>query len=171
MTRLPLFTAPQDATSEEFGWFVYGSSLDFEALAAWCAEHGYHAPAVDRAQPARLPGYRLAFNVPSKFWGGLVASLVADDASSVEGVLIPVPGSALGFVRHKEGVLSGLFEERDAEVELPGGSRRACRVYLAAASRVVPEGAPAPRFLQTLQKGARERGLSEAWLSQLATLT
>ena len=170
MTRLPVFSAPQDAAGEEFGWFVYGSSLDFDALTAWCAEHGYHPPAVDRAQPARLPGWRLAFNVPSKFWGGLVASLVPDPSGSVEGVLLPVPGTALGFVRHKEGVLSGLFAEREAEVELAGGTRRPCRVYLAAPDRVVAEGRPAPRFLETVLRGARERGLSAGWIAALGAI-
>jgi hypothetical protein len=168
MSKLPLFTAPQDAADGEFHWFVYGSSLDFEALAAWCGEHGYHVPDLSRAEPARLRGWRLAFNVPSRFWGGLAASLIADPASSVEGILIPVPGTALGFVRHREGVLSGLYQEHEATADSFAGASRPCRVYVAAPGRAVEPGAPAARYRETLLKGARARGLSDAWVETLA---
>ena len=166
MPKLPIFTAPQDA-AEDFEWFVYGSSLDFDALSSWCAEHGYRVPDLARAVPARLPGWRLAFNVRSNFWGGLVASLVADAGGAVEGILLPLPGTALGFVRHKEGVVSGLYQEHAATAETAAGSRP-CRVYVAAPDRVVGEGAPSERFLATLVKGARERGLSPGWIEALS---
>jgi len=165
--KLPLFTAPQDAGAGDFRWFVYGSTLDFDALRAWCAEHGYHVPEVERAVPARLAGWKLVFNVASKFWGGRVASLVPAPDGVVEGVLLPLPGTALGFVRHKEGVLSGLFQEHEAVAETADGTRHPCRVYVASPDRVVAEGPPAERFLETLVKGARERGLSEAWIERL----
>ena len=168
MSKLPIFSAPQSAAEGDFHWFVYGSSLDFEALAAWCAEHGYRVPDLSRAEPARLRGWRLAFNVRSGFWGGLVASLVADPGASVEGIVLPVPGSALGFVRHKEGVLSGLFDEHEVVAETRTGAPLRCRAYAAAPSRVVPEGPPSPRFLETLVKGARARGLSAEWIAQVS---
>ena len=171
MSKLPIFTAPQDAAEAEFHWFIYGSSLDFDALRAWCAEHGYVPPDVGRAEPARLPGWRLAFNVASKFWGGRVASLVEDAGSTVEGILVPMPASALGFVRHREGVLSGLYEERLVQAETFGGARHEVKVFVAAPSRVGPEGPPAERYVETLRKGARERGLSPAWIAQLDALS
>ena len=58
-----------------FTWFVYGSSLDAEAFAAWARDHGYRVPDFSAARPARLPGWRLAFDAPSRMWGGPVASL------------------------------------------------------------------------------------------------
>jgi gamma-glutamylcyclotransferase len=166
MAKLPVFTAPQTAASAPLNWFVYGSTLDFDAFAAWCREHGYTLPDLSKAVPARLPGWRLAFNVRSNFWGGVVASLVRDADSHVEGILIPLPGEALGMVRHKEGVVSGLFEER---IERAEGDVE-CRVYVASSVRTVAEEAPAPRFLQTILKGARERGLSAAWIAKLAAI-
>lgn len=148
---------------------MYGSSLDSAALADWCREHGHRAPDLSRAYPARLPGYRLAFNVRSNFWGGLVASLIADPADHVEGILLPIGSDELDFVRHKEGVFSGLYEEHQASAESADG-RRACLVYVASPDRTVPEGAPAPRFVASLLNGARAHGLSEAWVAKLSTI-
>src|SRR6185369_12618726 len=86
-----------------FVWFIYGSSLDQGAFAAWAKEHGYALPDFARAVPARLDGYRLAFDVRSRFWGGAVASLVAAPGEAVEGIALPLPGEARGLVDHKEG--------------------------------------------------------------------
>lgn len=169
MPKLPMFTAPQTKGEGDFLWFVYGSTLDFDALRHWCGEHGYRLPDVENAKPARLPGWRLAFNVRSNFWGGAVASLVEDPPSGVEGIAIPVGAGGLGFVRHKEGVLSGLFEEREGTCEI-GGEKQPCRFYVANPARTVPEEKPAGRFLDTVLKGAKERGLSEAWQKTLESL-
>ena len=160
--KLPIFSAPQTRAPGDFDWFVYGSSLDADAFAHWAAEHGYAVPDFSKASKARLDGWRIAFNVRSNFWGGLVASLVADSAAHVEGLLVPMAAAALGMVRHKEGVLSGLYEERDVTI---GG--KAAKVYIASASRVVPEGAPAPRYRETLVAGAKTHGLSPAWIAAL----
>lgn len=163
------FNAPQDRAPSEFLWFVYGSTLDFDALRAWCTEHGYRVPDLANAKPAKLPGQRLAFNVRSNFWGGVVASLLPQDGAHVEGVVIPMPAEGLGFVKHKEGVLSGLFEER-AGTCIVAGEEKPCRYYVAAENRVVPEADPASRFLDTILKGARERGLSAEWIARLQAL-
>lgn len=167
VAKLPLFTAPQTKAPGDFAWFVYGSSLDFDAFGAWCKEHGYVLPELSRASPATLPGWRLAFNVRSSFWGGTVSSLVEDAAGAVHGLLLPLPAEALGFVRHKEGVLSGLFEEKQGVAKTPAGTDSACLFYVAVPARTVPEERPAARFLETLIKGARERGLPADWISSL----
>ena len=160
--KLPIFAAPQTRAPGDFDWFVYGSSLDAAAFAHWAKEHGYAVPDFSKATAARLDGWRIAFNVRSNFWGGLVASLVQDAGAHVEGLLVPMPAAALGMVRHKEGVLSGLYEEKDVTV---GG--KTAKVYVAAPSRVVPEGAPAPRYRETLVAGAKAHGLPAAWIAAL----
>ena len=169
MTPLPQFNAPQATAPGDFTWFVYGSTLDFDAFTEWCGQHGYRMPDLATVKPARLPGWRIAFNVRSNFWGGVVASLVPHEGAVVEGVTIPLPKDSLGFVRHKEGVNSGLFDEKTVTCEV-GAEKRECLVYVASPSRVVPETAPAPRFLATIAKGARERGLSADWIASLEKL-
>lgn len=160
----------ESSSTGEILWFVYGSSLDSAALADWCREHGHTPPDLARVRPARIAGHRLAFNVRSNFWGGLVASLVDDAAEQVEGILVPIGPDQLDFVRHKEGVFSGLYEEREAVAEADDG-RHACLVYVASPGRTVAEGPPAPRFLATLLNGARAHGLSASWREKLSAIS
>ena len=73
---IPIFGKAHEAPAgADFTWFVYGSSLDRAAFATWAGSHGYVVPDFSRARPARLTGWRLAFDVVSKHWGGAVASL------------------------------------------------------------------------------------------------
>ncbi len=66
MSKLPLFgKAHEAAPGADFTWFVYGSSLDRDALGAWAEEHGYRAPTFAGARRVRLEGFRLAFDVAS----------------------------------------------------------------------------------------------------------
>jgi hypothetical protein len=155
-----------------FTWFIYGSSLDRRAFAAWASEHGYRMPDFSSAVAARLAGFRLAFDVRSRFWGGAVASLVAAQEGAVEGLALPMPGEARGLVDHKEGAISGLYEPFTVEVTpLRGGAPLAAIAYRARADRRLPVEEPAaPRFLETLLSGAREAGLSPEWIAALERL-
>jgi hypothetical protein len=160
------------AGSGPFHWFIYGSSLDRAAFAAWAEQHGYRVPDFGGAAAARLDGYRLAFDVASRFWGGAVASLVEAGGESVEGLALPLPAEARGLVDHKEGAISGLYEPFSVEVTpLAGGSRIAAIAYRAAASRrLTSEQPPAPAFLDALIRGARDFRLSDGWVARLERL-
>src|SRR4051812_48832846 len=86
------------AGSAPFHWFIYGSSLDRAAFDVWAEQHGYRVPDYAAAVAARLDGYRLTFDVQSRFWGGAVASLVEAPGRSVEGLALPLPAEARGLV-------------------------------------------------------------------------
>jgi hypothetical protein len=152
-----------------FTWFIYGSSLDRDAFAAWTAEHGYRMPDFSGAVAARLDGHRLAFDVRSRFWGGAVASLVPAPGAFVEGLALPLGGEARGLVDHKEGAISGLYEPFSVEVTpLAGGAPMAAVAYRARADRrLTVEEAVSPRFLETLVRGARAAGLTPRYLASL----
>jgi hypothetical protein len=154
-----------------FVWFIYGSSLDADAFAAWAREHGYRVPDFSRARPARLDGYRLAFDVRSRFWGGATASLIEQQGARVEGVALPLPGDARGLVDHKEGAVSGLYEPFAVKlVPLDGGERFDAVAYRSNPSRRVPEERPSPGFLEVVRKGARAWKLGAPWLAELDAL-
>jgi hypothetical protein len=55
-------------SAPDFRWFIYGSSLSRAAFAQWAEQHGYRVPDFAAAVPARLDGFRLAFDVISNFW-------------------------------------------------------------------------------------------------------
>jgi gamma-glutamylcyclotransferase len=165
---LPIIPASLgNAPTEAFVYFAYGSTLDADALRAWCGEHGYRVPDLTGARRAVLRGWRLTFNVRSRFWGGAVANLTPDPDAEVEGIVLPLPGAAREFVRHKEGVSSGLY--REIEIEARSGNETIKAVaYVAADDRVTPsEETPAPKFLEAMIRGASAYGLSASWLEAL----
>jgi len=172
MPGLPVVgKAHEDArVGAPFTWFIYGSSLDRDAFAHWAGEHGYRVPDFAAARPARLDGYRLAFDVQSRFWGGAVASLREAAGESVEGLALPMAGDARGLVDHKEGAISDLYAPFPVELTaLEGGEKFAAVAYRAA--RPSPNEFPPSRgFVETLVRGARASGLSAAWVSRLSQL-
>jgi gamma-glutamylcyclotransferase len=165
-------TAHQAFPGADLVWFVYGSSLDGDAFAAWAREHGYAVPDFSRAVPARLDGWRLSFDVVSRFWGGAVGSLVPAAGARVEGLAVPMAGSARGLADHKEGAISGLFRPMEVQVApLSGGEPIRAAAYVASPERrLAAEQAPSPAWLETVERGARAAGLSPEWISELARL-
>jgi len=162
--------AHQAGPSAGFTWFVYGSSLDAEAFAAWARDHGYRVPDFSTARPARLRGWRLAFDAPSKMWGGPVASLAESAGDEVEGLAVPMPGEARGLVDHKEGAVSGLYEAVPVTIETGAGPLVALAYRVSPARRLPAEGPPAAGYLDVLLRGARGVRLSPAWIERLESL-
>jgi hypothetical protein len=120
----------------------------------------------------KLADYRLVFDVQSGFWGGAVASLAEAKGQSVEGIALPLPGSAKTLVDHKEGALSGLYEPFAVEVTpLKGGAAMDAVAYWAAQSRrLAAEATPAASFVAALREGAKDFGLSPDYQATLAKL-
>jgi len=164
--------AHEAGASGDFVWFVYGSSLDREAFAEWASAHGYRVPDLSAGRPARLSGFRLAFDTASRSWGGAVASLLPSAGDAVEGLAVPMPGSARGLVDHKEGAVSGLYEPLEVTLEplAGGGPLRAVAYRTVPARRLPAEAAPSPRYLDVVLRGARASGLSPAWVARLESL-
>ena len=158
--------------SAGFVWFVYGSSLDREAFAAWASEHGYRVPDFSHARRARLRGFRLSFDAPSRSWGGAVGSLVESPGDVVEGLAVPMPGEARGLVDHKEGAISGLYVPFEVAIEAGAeGAPLTALAYRTAPTRRLPsEEPPATAYLEVLLRGARASGLSPEWLARLESL-
>jgi gamma-glutamylcyclotransferase len=169
MPSLPVVGKAHEAgAGAPFVWFVYGSSLDRGAFAHWAGEHGYRVPDFSAARPARLDGFRLAFDVQSRFWGGAVASLREAPGEHVEGLALPMAGDARGLVDHKEGAISGLYAPFDVTLTVDG---KALAAVAYRAARPLPnELAPSRGFVETLVRGAAESQLSAAWQEKLRAL-
>src|SRR5262249_57392443 len=101
------------------------------------------------AIPARLDGYTLAFDVPSRFWDGFVATPIPAPGRAIEGLALPVPAAARGLVDHKEGAISGLFEPFEADVTpLADPAPIRALIYRAAPSPRLPRPhTPSPQWL------------------------
>jgi len=149
-----------------FRYFAYGSALSKRHIGEWAAEHGVDARLFARGTPALLRGYRLVFDVESRFWGGRVADLAEDKDGLVHGVLFEIPLPAKEAVLRKEGVATGLSEEIDVSVELEG-KPVAAKAFVARPEKRVEAGPASGRLLAYLVEGAQERGLPESWVAHL----
>jgi cation transport regulator ChaC len=149
-----------------YRYFAYGSALSKRHIGEWAAEHGVDARLFAQGAPAVLRGYRLIFDVESRYWAGNVANLAADKNGVVHGVLFEIPPPAKDAVLRKEGVSTGLSEEIDATVEV-GGKPVAAKAFVARAEKRGEPGPASGRLMAYLIEGAKERGLPESWIEHL----
>ena len=149
-----------------YRYFAYGSAISKRHIGEWAAEHGVDARLFARGAPAVLRGYRLVFDVESRFWGGRVANLAEDKDGTVHGVLFEVPPPARDAILRKEGVPTGLSQERDVTVEVDGKPTQA-KAFVAKPEKRGEAGPASGRLLAYLIEGAQERGLPSEWVEEL----
>ena len=146
-----------------FHYFGYGSNMSATSLAAKGVES-------DRAEPAILRDWRLAFTVPNFFAiEGCTGNIVPDEGRAVHGVLYACDDRYLPVLDELEAV-DVAYARRELEVETYDGERRVAYVYVGLPARVVPEGHPSLRYRNILVQGARDAGLRDdyvAWLRDL----
>jgi cation transport regulator ChaC len=149
-----------------FRYFAYGSALSRRHIGEWAAEHGVDARLFARGAPAVLRGYKLVFDVESRFWGGRVADLAEERDSLVHGVLFEIPPPARDAILRKEGVPTGLSQEIDVTVESDGKPVQA-KAFIARPEKRGEQGPASGRLLTYLIEGAQERGLPPEWIDEL----
>src|SRR6266851_2505088 len=147
-------------------YFAYGSVLSKRHVGEWAGEHGVDARLFARGAPAVLRGYRLVFDVESRFWGGRVADLAEDKDGVVHGVLFEIPPPAKDAVLRKEGVATGLSQEIDVSVDVDGKAV-AAKAFVARPEKRSEPGPASGRLLTYLIEGAEERGLPQSWIAEL----
>src|SRR5258706_4775732 len=103
-----------------YRYFAYGSALSKRHIGEWAAEHGVDARLFARGAPAVLRGYKLVFDVESRFWGGRVAHLAEDKDGVGHGVLFQIPPPARDAIPRKEGVPTRRSLGMDVTVQTPG---------------------------------------------------
>ena len=167
----PIFITKSTNMSEKetFNYFVYGSSLDFEAFESWAKQHSHEMIDLTNYELAKLQNYKIVFNINSKFWGGGVASLTAKEGEIVEGISINLPSSLIDIIRQKEGVPNSLYYEKEVNITTNNGEKQAL-VYIGDPKKVDDSVVPSERFTKALIKGAQSRGLSNEWIEKLQSL-
>jgi gamma-glutamylcyclotransferase len=138
--------------------FAYGSNMAASEMEAWCPRHRF-------VGPARLDGFRVELRRRSIRWGGGAADIVASPGESVWGALYEVADGELDRLDRKEG--EG-FAYRQVEVDLADGRRATAYEVIDKEPREVP---CTPEYAQLVVAGARERGLPEEWVRELAGIT
>ena len=138
-------------------FFAYGDRMNTEKMQAG-------SPSARFVGPGRLDGYRLAFNVVSRSWGGGAANAVPDPRSSVWGILWAVDDAEL---EQLEPVNTG-GEEADPALELdvegPDGVVKAKTFAVDSSEAFVR---PTDRYVDMLRATAEAHGLPDEALAEL----
>lgn len=129
-------------------YFAYGSNLNMDQMMTRIGEWLACKKAVAK-------GYRLAFNVQSKRWGGLAANVVRTNSLDdiVHGVIYRIPVEKLAVLTILEGV-----EPTDIEIESEGVRRKA-KAYVFTTSE--EPGRPPDTYLEVMLTGLRQHSYSE----------
>lgn len=138
-------------------FFAYGDRMNTERMQGF-------APNARVIGPAKLHGYRLAFNVTSRTWGGGGANAVPDAHGSMWGVLWDLGDddpTGLDSFRGSDETRHGLL---DVTVEGPGGSVEATTLAVGSYELFVR---PNERYVKMLRTNAEQQGLPDEALEAI----
>lgn len=85
-----------------YQYFAYGSNMDKEDLDAWCEKKNYPKITLKSIIPAKLVGYRLAFNYSSSSRNCGAANIMEVENGEVYGLLMEIDNDELQIIREKE---------------------------------------------------------------------
>lgn len=148
-------------------YFAYGSNLNADDWAAWCARTG-HAPQVIRPlAPAYLPDHELAFDYRSQQRNGGALNIVPRRGQVVAGVLFAVTDNGWQALDEKEGVPER-YQRLRATALTPDGGEVAVTTYQVREERRTAFVPPQPQYVDIVRAGLRRHGLDDRMLSAAA---
>ena len=132
-------------------FFTYGERMSAERMAQF-------APEASLVGPAHLQGYRLAFNVASRAWGGGAANAVPDPGGSMWGVLWNLGDDDATGLDSFQGDGEITHGAVDVTVAGPDGSVPARTLVVRTDGGFVR---PTERYVAMLRANAERQGLPE----------
>lgn len=148
-------------------YFAYSTILDRAAFLEWRSQHGYEFFDLPTGELAEATDVALAWDFPSRWWGGRVAGLKDQPGSSVFGRLFDISEADWPIISHKEGGVTGMSIERPVRVK--AGDRTVDAIAFATnPKRQSTDGPISPRFVEALVRGAQAAGLPADWIAQLS---
>jgi cation transport regulator ChaC len=149
-------------------YFAYGCNMDLAFL------EGVIGTELPPAWPARLIGWRLAFNKGREGEGeggdGVVANLVEDEDCLAYGVVYRLPREALEALDAFEKAPEHYRRETVWVEPLGRRASQAALTYIAQPEWTVPAGRPARAYLDVLLRGAALHGLPEPYIDWVRAL-
>ncbi len=147
-------------------YFAYTTALDSEAFEQWRDQHGYSEFTLPEGTLAKADGHAIAFNFPSRFWGGRVAGLVAAPQKHVWGKVFQIAGTDWPIIQHKEGMVTGMSVEHALTVAIEGRTVEAT-AFATNPLRVSTDGPVSSTFIEAWIRGVRSAGLPNEWLEEI----
>ncbi len=153
------FRENEDNTDDEVYYFAYGSNMLNEQMS-------------DRVSgsmpigPAKLPGYKICFNIPGTIFKNTVCNIICDESSVVWGVLYCVKRKE--FIKRMdfyEGVTHGEYYRQEVNVILQNGENVSTFVYLS--EKLAKESMPSSTYLDIMLRGANQNMLPKEYIQML----
>lgn len=161
-----------NAPKSTFLYFAYGSNLLTQRI------HENNPSAV-RYGTAKLPNYRLDFNLHSPRWHGASATIAPTLDAHVWGALWELDIADMKHLDKQECGGNEMYFSLDVNVEMvKDGALKRCRTYQHVAEtprvedmRKLPkERQPSGVYMKVIREGAKESGLPKEWLEWLANV-
>ncbi len=138
-------------------YFAYGSNLDEQSWATWCAARGYDPASIEPLGPAWLPDYELVFRYRSRLRAGGALDVRARRGSATPGALFRVRDWA--GLDAKEGVAGDYYERIRVTVLTNDGHAHLAQTYRVHAHRLERSFvAPAPEYREMVARGLSRFG-------------
>lgn len=147
-------------------YFAYSTILDRAAFVEWRSQHAYEFFDLPEGALAEAVDVAIAYDFPSRWWGGRVAGLVNRPGSSVFGRLFEISEKDWPIISHKEGGVTGMSVERAVKVKVDGAMKDAI-AFATNPTRQSSDGPISPRFVEALLRGAESAGLPAKWIAEL----
>jgi gamma-glutamylcyclotransferase (GGCT)/AIG2-like uncharacterized protein YtfP len=142
-------------------YFAYGSNLCVDQMHA---RTGWVPIAADPSRIARLPGYRLAFNMRGE--NGQIYANIVCPGDYVLGVLYPCSPEILDKL---DPIEKGYHRERIIAIDQIGQTTEAT-TYIADLENVFDSGTPSASYLERVLRGGRHHGFLEPYLHSIEML-
>jgi hypothetical protein len=139
-------------------YFAYGSNLWIDQMVA---RTGPIRQGAERPRIARLPNYRLTFNMHGD--DGQVFANVISPGQGVLGVIYCFTAEALlKMDQYEKG-----YERRQVQVVLENGAELIAVTYTAGTAHAGNVSQPTADYLQRILWGARQHGLPEEYIKEI----
>ncbi|XP_063549170.1 gamma-glutamylcyclotransferase-like [Cydia strobilella] len=161
----------QTTGMEVFFYFAYGSNLLSNRIHIKNPSAVYYAP-------AKLPDYRLDFDMQAQTWNGAVATIVPDTNDTVWGNLWLIDTNKMKYLDKQEGVDRKMYFAKNVTVARSDGYEIVARAYILTQNpaklrpgQVLPYNRrPSDTYMKVIILGAVESGLPARYVNCLKTL-
>ncbi len=134
-------------------YFAYGSNLDIDNWAQWCASRGFAPDSIEPLGPAWLPDYEPVFHYKSRLRNGGALDVRRRIGTATPGALFRVHDWA--GLDAKEGVTGGFYRRIEVTALTDDGEAHAAVTYTVSDHRVGSFVAPSPEYRDIVIRGLR----------------